>query len=169
MSKVLILVDLQEEWRDPSSDYFIDDLEDYIEMINELIAFCRSKGYRIIFTRHIEEEGKAFREREIGSKIIGDIEREETDEVIIKNRISPFYETNLDKLLKKENAIIVAGLLTNLGVRSLVFDAYDRDFEIELITDCCRAFDENRHEAVLEDLKETRPTVELLSLEESLN
>ncbi|PIR58958.1 MAG: hypothetical protein COU69_02780 [Candidatus Pacebacteria bacterium CG10_big_fil_rev_8_21_14_0_10_56_10] len=39
-----------------------------------------------------------------------------------------------------------AQLQSHLCVRSLVQDAYDRDFDIAVIKDCCVAFDQETHD-----------------------
>ena len=68
------------------------------------------------------------------------------------HKISTFYETNLEEHLEGYESI-ACGILTNRCVRSLVNDAYDRDF---VITDCCTAFDEDTLESTIRDLKATR-------------
>jgi nicotinamidase-related amidase len=48
-------------------------------------------------------------------------------EVLTKNKISPFYNRDLERILKemKPDDLVVAGIMTNLCVRSAVSDAYD--------------------------------------------
>ena len=60
----------------------------------------------------------------------------------------------------------VGGILTNLCVRSLVSDAYDRGFAITIVEDCCTAFDETTHNFTLKDLKTTREEIEIVKLKE---
>jgi len=86
--------------------------------------------------------------------------------LITKNKISPFYKTNLDKVLRGINKIVICGILTNLCVRSLVQDAYDRNFEIKVIKDCCVSFDDETQEFTFKDLKATREEIEFLNLDE---
>ncbi len=86
--------------------------------------------------------------------------------MITKNRISPFYKTNLEKHLEWINEIVISWILTNLCVRSLAQDAYDRDFKITLIKDCCKAFDEETHNFTIKDLKETREEIEFVNVDE---
>jgi len=86
--------------------------------------------------------------------------------LIKKNKISPFFKTDLDKHLEGIDDIVIAGILTNLCVRSLAQDAYDRDFKITIIKDCCRAFDVETHEFTIKDLKATREEIEFLNLNE---
>ena len=166
-SKALILVDFEKEWTDKSSDYFVGDISDVVEKTNKLIDYCRKNDYKIIFTTHIEKDSdEAFAENSENVEIIDEINKQDSDVLIKKNKISPFFKTDLDKHLEGIDEIVIAGILTNLCVRSLAQDAYDRDFKITIIKDCCRAFDVETHEFTLKDLKATREEIELLNLNE---
>ena len=166
-SKALICVDFENEWTDKSSDYFIGDISDVIKKTNKLIDFCRKNGYKIVFTTHVEKDSdSAFASNSKNVEIIKELHKQDSDVLITKNKISPFYKTNLDKELKGIKEIVICGILTNLCVRSLAQDAYDRDFQITIVKDCCRAFDEETHEFTIKDLKATREEIEFLNLNE---
>ena len=166
-SKALIIVDFEKEWTDKSSDYFVGDISDIVERTNKLIDFCRKNDFKIIFTTHIEKDSdEAFAENSENVEIIDEINKQDSDVLIKKNKISPFFKTDLDKHLEGIDEIVIAGILTNLCVRSLAQDAYDRDFKITIIKDCCRAFDVETHEFTLKDLKATREEIEFLNLNE---
>lgn len=166
-SKALILVDFENEWTDKSSDYFVGDISDVIKKTNKLIDFCRKNGYKIIFTTHVEKDSdSAFASNSKNVEIIKELHKQDSDVLITKNKIGPFYKTNLDKELKGIKEIVICGILTNLCVRSLAQDAYDRDFQITIVKDCCRAFDEETHEFTIKDLKATREEIEFLNLNE---
>ena len=164
-SKALILVDFEKEWTDKSSDYFVGDISKLIEKTNKLIDYCRKNNYKIIFTTHIEKDSdEAFAENSKNIEIIDEINKQDFDVLIEKNKISPFFKTNLDKHLEGVDEIVICGILTNLCVRSLAQDAYDRDFKITIIKDCCKAFDEETHKFTIKDLKATREEIEFLNL-----
>ena len=143
MNKTLILVDLENQWSDKDSDYFVGDISEIIEKTNELIDFCRKENYKIIFIRHVEKD---------------------SDKVITKYKISSFYKTNLEKELEGIKEIVICGILTNLCVRSLIEEAYDREFNIIVIKDCCVAFNKETQEFTFKDLKSTREEIEFLNL-----
>ena len=167
MPKALVLVDFQKEWTNSDSDDFLGNLTELVKKTNKLIDFCRKKGYKIIFTRHVEKESNdVWAEKSEGTKLIENLHREKQDVVIIKHKISPFYKSELDKELKDTEEIIVAGILTNMCVRSLIQDAYDRDFEITVIKDCCETYDKKTQEFTFKDLKSTREEIEFLDLDE---
>ncbi len=167
MLRALVLVDLENEWRTPGSDYFVGDLVGIIKRTNKLIEVCRERGFKIIFIRHVEEGSKkVFAENNERTAIIEEINKKDEDTVITKNKISPFYKTNLDKELEGIGEIVVGGILTNLCVRSLIHDAYDREFGIKVIKNCCVARDKETQDFTFKDLKKTREEVEFINLEE---
>ena len=165
-SKALIIVDFQKEWINEDSNYFVGDISEVIEKTNKLIAFCRKNNYKIIFTMHIEENSnEAFIEGSENVEIIDEINKQDSDILIKKNKISPFFKTSLEQELQGVDEIVVCGILTNLCVRSLIQDAYDRDFEIKVIKDCCVAFDDETQEFTFKDLKATREEIEFLNMD----
>lgn len=164
-SKALILVDFENEWIDQNSDYFVGNISEEIDRTNMLIDFCRKSDYKIIFITHIEKDSKTFfAPNSTNTEIIEDLHKQESDLLIKKNKIGSFFKTDLEEHLTGVNEIVVCGILTNLCVRSLVQDAYDRDFKITIIKDCCRAFDNETHEFTLEDLKATREEIDIVNL-----
>jgi len=163
----LILVDLQKEWKDTNSSYYIGNLSETITKINKLIDHCRKKNSKIIFTQHIEKDSEdSFVKNSENIKLISELHKEDQDTIITKNKINPFYQTPLEKELKGIDEIIVCGILTNLCVRSLIEDAYDREFKVTVIKNCCVSFDKETQEFTFKDLKKTREEIEFLNLEE---
>lgn len=169
-NRVLILIDFQNEWIDSQSDCYVGEIPDTIEKVNKLLNFCRNRNYKIIFTRHIEKgsEGE-FKENSSNVQIINSIKKDSRDIIIEKNKISPFYKTDLEKELKGVEEVVVCGILTNLCVRSFVQDAYDRDFNLTVIKDCCVALDIEIQNFTFKDLKETRDEIKFQYLNEFVN
>lgn len=66
---------------------------------------------------------------------------------IIKHRVSPFYQTRLELLLKREGIerIYCSGVSTQAVVQATVRDAHDRDFEVVVLEDCCAGPNEQEH------------------------
>lgn len=164
-SKALVLVDFEKEWTDKSSDYCVGNISEVIKRVNKLIDFCRQKGYKIIFTTHIEPDSdQEFAPNSENIQIIDELHKKSSDVLVSKNRISPFFKTTLEKELKGVKQIATCGILTNLCVRSFVQDAYDRDFDLKVIKDCCVAFDDETQKFTFKDLKATREEIEFLNL-----
>lgn len=68
---------------------------------------------------------------------------------IVKHRVSPFYGTALEPILRA-NAIlrlVLCGVSTNGVVHSGAREAHDRDYECIILEDCCAGVtaDEHRH------------------------
>jgi len=165
--KALILIDLQNEWLDNDSDYFAGDLSDMLARTNKLIDHARKAGDKIIFIRHVEEESEGeFKDGTENAELIASLDRQDSDIVITKYRISPFYNTDLEKHIDGIEEVTIAGILSNLCVRSCIHDAYDRDFAITVITDCCVSFDEATQDFTFDDIKQTREEVQFVTLDD---
>jgi len=83
------------------------------------------------------------------------IDVKENDIILTKHRVSAFYGTPLDLILKnnKIDTILVAGVATDLAVSNTVRDAHDRDYQITILSDCCAAANNEDHETALASLK----------------
>ncbi len=83
------------------------------------------------------------------------IDVKEDDIILTKYRVSAFYGTPLDLILKNNNidSILVAGVATDLAVSNVVRDAHDRDYQVTILADCCAAANNEDHETALLSLK----------------
>ncbi|KAJ5343942.1 hypothetical protein MYU51_002113 [Penicillium brevicompactum] len=74
--------------------------------------------------------------------------------VIIKRRVSAFFSTELDMLLRcaKAETIVVAGLITSGAVLSTVRQAMDMDYRVTVLEDCCMDRDEEVHRVLMEKI-----------------
>ena len=140
-NKALVVIDMENEWTEKLSPYYLGDISRIIIKQNKLIDFCRRKGYLIIFTTHIELSGNKFSAKTKRVKIIKDMHKEKGDVLIKKHKISPFYKTSLERKLKDIGHVLICCVLTNLCVRSTAQDAYNRDKKATIIDDCCKTFD----------------------------
>ncbi len=168
MSKVAVIVDTVNEWFNAKSPYFLGENKDYRKRIKQLTDLLRKSKIPIVFTQHIEPRGEpAFQKNTKGIELIPELSRKPDEPIITKIRsISPFYKTTLEENLKKLKAdhLIVAGIMTNLCVKSAVADAWDREYKITVVKDCCLSDSEKTDKAVFEDIQNTRPDVKLVSL-----
>jgi nicotinamidase-related amidase len=161
--KALLVVDWEKEWIDPESDYYIgNDLSVETKRINKLIDWARKKNFKIIFMRHLEREENAFKEGTKGAELIESLDVTKDDVIIDKYKISSFYQTSLAQELEGIGEIYVCGGLINACVRSLVCEAYDRDFQVNIVKDCCTSFDQETHDFTLKDITFVRPEVEVI-------
>ncbi|MFJ7882397.1 cysteine hydrolase family protein [Pseudomonas sp. NPDC096917] len=67
---------------------------------------------------------------------------------IVKHRVSPFYATGLELLLRREGIekIYCSGVSTQAVVQATVRDAHDRDFDVVVLEDCCASPSAQEHE-----------------------
>ena len=75
-------------------------------------------------------------------------------EVIAKNRYSGFFNTMLDDRLKelRPEKLIVCGVCTDICVMHTVADARNRDYEVEVPTDCVASFNDDSHRFALDHM-----------------
>ncbi len=75
-------------------------------------------------------------------------------EVIPKNRFSCFFNTTLADRLKElgPEKLIVCGVCTDICVMHTVADARDRDYEVEVPTDCVASFNDDGHRFALDHM-----------------
>ena len=78
-------------------------------------------------------------------------------EVIPKKRYSGFFGTPLEEKLRelKPEKLIICGVLTNICVLHTTADARNRDYEVEVPTDCVASPDEAAHRFALEHIEKT--------------
>ena len=83
-----------------------------------------------------------------GCQILSDLERLATEPVIIKKRYSAFFGTELDDVLAslRPSLLVVAGINTHACVRTTVIDAYQRDYDVVVASDCVASYDQEHHE-----------------------
>ena len=169
---VLLLIDFQEERRTKGSDYYLGAFEPKIQNAKLLLDHFHANNWPVVLTRHIElNSTSAFVEGTEKAEIISELKPADSDLILTKNKISPFYGTSLEQVLKelREIDVIVAGIMTNLCVRSAVSDLYDRDYKIKIVTDAFVSSSDEIDRFTFTDLKETRPEVELVSTKDLLS
>jgi ureidoacrylate peracid hydrolase len=147
----LIVVDAQNDFLHRAGWYAlrgvdIDHMRRCIEPIKELAAACRERDVPIIWTRHgfrdladggwlvamrpfLREGG--LREGTWGYEILEELGARDDDRFVAKNRLSAFFQSNLELQLRGLGAetLIFAGVLTNQCVSATSKDAMFRDFK----------------------------------------
>ena len=172
MVKALLLVDFQKEWIAENRDYCIGSVDKTASKAIRLMKRFHKLKLPVFIIQHFELTGDYFSKQNSFSELIPQIaeNKKESDYLIEKGKISPFYNTNLEQKLKELNVdeLVISGLLTNLCVRSSASDAYDRDYKITIVSDACQSNSKKIHKFTLEDLKHTRPEIELKKTSEVL-
>lgn len=73
---------------------------------------------------------------------------------IIKHRVSPFYCTDLEAILRAHRVqrIYLSGVSSGGAVLSAAKDGHDRDYDVFVLDDCCCALNEAQHQAVIDQV-----------------
>jgi nicotinamidase-related amidase len=89
------------------------------------------------------------------TSIVEELKVEDSDFVVTKHRISPFYATQLESILRncKITDLYICGCATDLVVSSTARDAHDRDFNVFILEDCCAAGSQEDHDFALTTIK----------------
>jgi nicotinamidase-related amidase len=103
-----------------------------------------------------------------GAKIAELLKPEEDDYFVLKPKHSGFYSTTLDILLDYLGCetLIITGIATNMCVLYTANDAYMRDFNLLVPSDCVAANEEDEHRDTLKYIEkylkaDTRPSTEI--------
>jgi biuret amidohydrolase len=78
------------------------------------------------------------------------------DLIVVKQRYSPFLETDLDIIIRtlKIKTIVLVGMNTNNCVLCTAFEVFNRDLEVILLEDCCTSMNGPQfHERAVEQIR----------------
>ncbi len=136
-----------------------------LENTAKAIAAARSAGVRIGYVRvgfsadyreapaaspifSGARNNKIFQLGTWGTEVHPALAPEPEDFDIVKHRVSPFYGTSLEPILRAQGAerIVMCGVSTNGVVHSGARDAHDRDYEVVILEDCCAGVSAEEHE-----------------------
>lgn len=113
MKEALIVIDVQNNYFDPSSDYYVNDSIDVLSKINKLITSFRKQDKKIIYIRHAHKvdgsdidvfsssaEDTGFVEGTDATLLHPDLDYNKEDLLITKTRYDAFQNTQLENILK---------------------------------------------------------------------
>ncbi|MBP2705510.1 cysteine hydrolase [Microbispora sp. RL4-1S] len=92
-----------------------------------------------------------------GTQVHDAVKPQDSEVVIAKRRLSPFYGTELDLLLRTQriDTLLLSGVSTDLVVMSTVREGHDRDYRVRVLEDATAAADERLHEAAITLIRRT--------------
>lgn len=90
-----------------------------------------------------------------GTQTHPDLGQRPEDIDIVKHRVSPFYATSLEAVLRAQGVqrIYCSGISTNAVVQATVREGHDRDYEIVVLEDGCCALSAEEHEGAIRGLQ----------------
>ncbi len=141
-----------------------------IEPTKELVAEARRRGVPVVWTRHgyadaaeagpflelrpfLEEGG--LRRGTWGWELYDELDVQPEDPIVAKNRLSAFFNTNLEDVLRDLGAetVLIAGVLTNQCVAATSKDASFRDLKPIVVEECTGTTLPHLHEPAIEMMK----------------
>jgi nicotinamidase-related amidase len=163
---VLMVIDMQKFFLDPSSPTFTCGGLAIIQNIKKLIQTFRKANRPVIYTCNVHHPGKIDAgimgwwwegmcfEGSPESKVHEELSPLNGDKIIYKHRYSAFYNTDLETILRvlKIEDIVITGIMTNMCCESTARDAYYRDYRIFFPADATGSINEEMHLASLLNL-----------------
>lgn len=173
----LLVIDMINDYVHPDGAYgkqgiFNPEVYKLVPNIVKLIEKCIGQRIPIIYTTHVLNTGKdgtvvgggiitearpflryeGLRRQTWGTQVIDELPT--ADYIIEKPRLSAFYMTSLDVLLRDlcVETILISGIQTNYCIDGTARDAWNRDISFGLVTDCMTCFDKKLHVATIENL-----------------
>lgn len=184
VNPALLVVDMQNGFcsNGGSYDKLGIDLSHYqkiIPNIKKTILKCRENGVPVFYTQAVREASgidlftkrhkilPKKREERIkkvpicirgtwDSEIVSGIAPSKDDHVVIKRRDSAFQDTELDLWLRSLsiNALIFCGADTSVCVDNSVRDAFNRGYDVVVLSDAVASMHPEFHKATLQTIKE---------------
>lgn len=154
---VLLVIDLVNDFLDR---WDLAPRDTLIASVNGLVTAFRSHDVPIVWVRQEFEPDLSDAYLEMrrtgvrvtirgtpGCQLATGLDVRTTDGVIVKKRYSAFFGTDLDGYLRAAEAstLVLAGINTHACVRTTAIDAYQRDYDVVLASDCVGSYDSEHH------------------------
>ena len=175
LSTALVIIDPQNDFLHPEGWYAqkgidIEHMRRMIKPTQQLLKDVRAKNIPVVWTRHgtrgLEDGGPFMRLRPFlkdgglrkdtwGYQIYDELNPLDKDWYVEKTRLSAFYNTNLEGILRALNAdtVLITGVLTNQCVAATSKDAMFRDFKPIVIEQCTGTTLPHLHEPAIEMIR----------------
>jgi len=100
------------------------------------------------------------------TQIHEELKVKEDDFIVTKHRVSPYYATKLDLILRNKRItdVYLCGCATDMVVSSAVRESHDRDLNIFVLGDCCAAASIDDHQNALTTIKKFATVGDVLEL-----
>ncbi|MDA1128221.1 MAG: cysteine hydrolase [Chloroflexi bacterium] len=166
MSNVVLVVDMVKGFLEPGHNLYCgDDSRKIIPNIHSLLTRERDAGAEILFiSDHHDPDDLEFQVFPVhcvrGTEephVIAELSEFVTgDNVIPKNRYSGFFNTALEARLAAVglDKVIICGVCTDICVLHTASDARNRDYAVEVPSDCVASFNPDAHVWALAHLKD---------------
>ena len=153
--------------------------------VNTTIGKARKKNIPVIFVRvgfspdykewpessPLFGAAKQFGALQLGTwatEIHESLNKLDSDYVVTKYRVSAFYATELEVILRKlkTNTLLIGGVATDIAVESAAREAHDRDYKVIILEDLCGAGDQVDHDNAIKALSKIAAIAKSTEIEE---
>jgi nicotinamidase-related amidase len=144
----LIIIDLQNTFTQPTSQFGVQGADDLITKTNEFAEKARKKGVPVIWVKRQDRNsvgpgvtagryGRSGIHKAEGAKFDSRLEIKPQDLVLTKRRQSSFYSSDLEIVLRglEITKLYLAGVTTNVCVLGTAKDAAERDMDVNVVVD----------------------------------
>jgi ureidoacrylate peracid hydrolase len=176
MTSALVVIDVQNDYVSADGGcanaheafpfWSTEQIDEMLPVLRRTVGEARAAGLPVVWVRSAYSEftmSKGFRRRGAGKplqicvpgtwgyELHRDFEPREGEPVITKPRYSPFVGTEFELALRVQGIerLLIAGVTTNVCVESTARDAFMRDFDAVVLSDCCASYSREKHEAAL--------------------
>jgi ureidoacrylate peracid hydrolase len=180
----VLVIDVQNGFMSNGGSYHhlgmkISNYQDIIPKLKELISICRKHNVPVFYTQAVRESSgidlltrshrilpKAREERikkrpicvrgTWDAKIVEAIKPTNKDHIVIKRRDSAFQDTETEVWLNslKVNTLIFCGIDTSICVETSLRDAFNRGYDVILISDATASSNVRHYKTTIEHVKE---------------
>ena len=173
----LILLDVINDLEFEGAEDLFRFIPDLAERVAELKERCRQAEIPVVYVNDNYGRWRSdlntlvdhCLQDDVRGRILAErLQPHEDDYFVLKPKHSGFYSTTLDTLLQylRVNTLIIAGIAGNICVLFTANDAYMRDFELVVPSDCCASNDAESNQHALEQMRavlkaDVRPSAEL--------
>ncbi len=170
---ILLVIDLINELTDKKGKMpgCVEYMEKYdvIKHVNEAIKDAREKGIQVVHVKvgfsenYLDhpayspmfggaKEFNALKLGTWGTEFNKDVDVRAEDYIITKHRVSAFYGTDLETILRanKIEDIHIAGISTNMAVELTAREAHDRDYNVTVLSNACGSQTKEMHDFSLQ-------------------
>jgi nicotinamidase-related amidase len=163
MDFALLIIDMQVDFFERAPELSAQRAR-LVAATNQLTEAVRGVGQPVIWVRQefrpdLSDAFLDMRRRDVaitiagteGAKILPELKQAASDHIVVKKRYSAFYGAGLDDLLATlgARALVIGGVNTHACVRTTVIDAYQRDYDVTLASECIGSYDAERHDVTV--------------------
>ena len=165
MVKAVLVIDMVRGFLEPGHNLYCgDDARTIIPKVVDLLERETGAGAQVLFiSDHHDPDDLEFQIFPVhcvtGTSepdVIPELSRFVTGEnVVPKNRYSGFFNTDLEQRLERlqPDKLVICGVCTDICVLHTTSDARNRDYTVEVPTDCVASFNADAHGWALQHLE----------------